>query len=227
MKFIATTIVCLLLVSVARADRDPEFEAGLSSIPIQGDQVLPGPSYQRNQLIRKDTTTAKTVGTAAAIIGSLSLVGGWVVYAASQNYRLQVRTELGDAVSSWETQRRWSLTLTGFGAANLVTAEAFLLSGSNPPLLAWIGAAVGVGAAAVGAGFLIGGQHCSPLAYAPGAAWPIACQSGTADATFGPLIILSALPLIALPITYAVRGLFAETQSLTFNGTSLQWNGVF
>jgi hypothetical protein len=227
MKFLTTTIACLLLAGTARADRDPEFEAGLSTIPVQGNEVLPGPSYARPQLIHKDTSTAKTVGTAAVLIGGLSLIGGWVGYVARQNVRLKMRTELGDSIGTWETIGAWSLTLTGFGAANLVVSEALLLEGSKPPMLAWVGAAIGVGAAAIGAGFWIGGEHCSPLAYKPGAQWPIACQSGTADAAFGPLLVLSSLPLIALPITYAVRGLFAEQVSLTFNGTGLNLRGAF
>lgn len=217
-------LLLCVLTNTAHADRDPEFESGLVSIPIEGSQVLPGPSYSRPQLLYKDTHTATTVGTAAAIGGSLSLLGGWVVYVASQNYRLKIRSELGDSVETWQTQRRWALTLAGFGAANLITSELTLLDGAKPPLLAWIGGVAGVATAAIGVGFAVGGTHCSPIAVRPSAEIPIDCLSGTADAAFGPLILLSGAPLLALPLTYALRGLFAgRPESLTFDGTGVRW----
>lgn len=228
-RIVSVLLLCFSLVSVARADRDPEFEAGLVSIPIEGNQVLPGPGYSRPQLVYRDTKTGKTIGGIAAIAGGLSLVGGWVVYIASQNYRLRVRTELGDAVDSWETQRRWALTLGGFGAANLTYAEYALLPPSKSvPGLAWIGGIAGVGVAAVGVGFVIGGSACSPIALAPGAEIPRECLSGTADRIFGIELLLTSLPLINLPLTYAMRSIFSGApESLTFTGTGMSWSQRF
>ena len=229
MRFLAATAVLLLLTNTVHADRDPEFESGLVSIPIEGNQVLPGPQYQRHQLVVHDTKTLATVGTAAAIGGTLSLAAGWVVYVARQNYRLQVRTELGNAVSSWQTQGAWSLTLTGFGAANLVAAEYMLLPSSKSiPMLAWIGGLAGVGVAAVGIGFAVGSQACAPIVVAPGAEVPLACLSGTADRLFGYELLLTAAPLLNLPLTYALRSVFAGApESLTLGPGGVLWKGRF
>ena len=228
MKFLVTTLAVLLLASTARADRDPEFEAGLTSVPIQGDQVLPGPQYQRNQLVYKDTKTATTVGTAAAIGGTLSLIGGWVTYAARQQYRMRMREQLGDAVDTWHTIGSWSLTLSGFGGANISASEYLLLSGSKVTTLAWIGGVAGVAVAAIGVGFLVGGESCSPLAAFPGSTFPVGCMSATADKLFGIELLFTAAPLLNWPLSYVMRGLFAgPPESLSFNGTGLQWRGTF
>ena len=224
----AAFIAALLVASVAHAERDPEFEAGLTQVSVEGNQVLPGPTYSRPQLVVHDTKTATTIGTAAGLIGGLSLVGGWVLYVGRQNERLKMRQELtADAIRSWETIGTWSLTLTGFASANLITSEALLLDGSKPPAPVWLGSVAGVGVAAIGLGFVVGGTHCGPLAYKEGATWPVACQSGTADALFGWNLLLSSLPLIALPITYWVRGLFAEQTSLTLGPGSVTARVVF
>jgi len=219
----------LLLANTARADRDRAFESGLVAIPVQGEQVLPGPTYSRNQLVVHDTSTAKTIGAIAAVGGSLSLIGGWVTYVARQNYRLQPRTELGGAVETWQTLGHWSLTLGGFGASNLVVSEALLLPPSKGlPTLALIGGMAGVAGAAIGAGFILGGQHCAPLAYAPGSQFPTSCMSGTSDAIFGWQILMTSMPLISWPLVHLFRSLFAgPAESLTFTGHGLQWKSTF
>jgi len=226
----AGLIVALcLLTNTARADRDPDFESGLVSIPVEGSQVLPGPSYARNQLITQDTTTRPTVGAIAAVAGGLSLVSGWVFYVARQNVRLTPRLELGSSIDTWENLGVWSLSLTGFGAANLIAAEALLLPESKGvPTLAIIGGVAGLAGAAVGAGFILGGTHCAPVAYTPGSQFPVSCMSGTSDAIFGWNVLLTSAPLLALPIVYALRRLFAGApDSLTMTGTGVNWVSRF
>jgi hypothetical protein len=219
----------MLLTNTAHADRDPAFESGLVAIPVQGSQVLPGPSYARPQLITKDTATRPTVGAIAAVAGSVALIGGWVFYVARANYRLQPRTELGGAVDTWQTLGHWSLTLGGFGAANLVVSEALLLPPAKGlPTLALIGGIAGIAGAAVGAGFILGGTHCSPLAYAPGSQFPTACMSGTSDAIFGWQILLTSTPLLSWPLVYLFRNLFAgPAESLTVGPGRVEWRGTF
>lgn len=226
---VSVLFLCFSLVPVARADRDPDFESGLVSIPIEGNQVMPGPTYARPQLIHKDTSTRPTVGTVAALAGGLTLAGGWVMYVVRQDTRLQVRSELGGAVDTWETQGAWAMSLTGFGSANLVASEYLLLPESkNVPFLAWLGGLGGAVTAAVGVGYIAGGTHCGPLALKPGAEIPLGCMSGTSDALFGWQLLMSSAPLLNLPLTYLLRKAFAgPAESLTLGPGGVKLVGRF
>lgn len=228
MRF-AAIVAALFVTSTAYADRDPAFEEGLVEVAVQGDQVMPGPQYARPQLVYKDTTTAKTIGTIAAVGGGLSLVAGWTLYAVRQNFRLEPRfTVTPDVVSSWETLGAWSMSLTGFGAANIVYSEFALLPESRSiTTLAWIGGVAGVGVAAVGVGFLAGGSACSPVAYQPGAEVPLSCLSGTADRLFGWQLLMSSAVLLNLPLVYALRNAFRSTDSLTLGPGGIEYTARF
>lgn len=225
----AAAMAAVLVTQTAYADRDPAFEEGLVEVSIQGNEVMPGPSYTRPQLVYKDTTTGNTVGTIAAIGGTLSLAAGWVIYVARQNYRLTPRFELGDAPDTWRAQGMWAMSLAGFGAANLVASEYLLLPESRSvPTLAIIGGAAGVAVAAVGVGFMVGGTTCGPLAYQPGSEFPVACMSGTADAIFGPLLLMTAAPLLNWPLTYLLRAAFGgKPESLTFTPRGVHFSTRF
>lgn len=219
----------LAMASVAHAERDPAFEAGLVAVGV-GNEPLPGPMYERPQLVTKDTTTRPTIGAVSTGLGVLSLTAGWVMYVARQEYRLELRGVVGqDVIDGWESRGTWSLWLTGFGAANIVAAEYLLLPESQSvPFLAWIGGVAGIATAAVGAGYLAGGTHCAPLAVRPGADIPLACLNGRADTMFGVELLLSSAPLLNLPLTYLLRRAFAGApESLTFTGTGLVWKARF
>lgn len=226
---LASALAVLLMTTTAHADRDPAFEEGLVEVAVQGDQVMPGPQYARPQLVFKDTSTAKTVGAIAAVGGSLSLVAGWVTFVARANVRLEPRLQLGDAPDTWRSLGMWSMSLTGFGAANVVASELLLLPPSKSiPTLAWISGIAGVGVAAVGLAYAVGSTTCAPIAYQPGSTFPVDCMSPTADSTFGPLLMMTAGPLIGWPLTYILRNVFSgPAESLTFNGAGLQYTSRF
>jgi len=227
-KVTAIITALLLIASPARAERDPAFEAGL--VAVRGpSEPLPGHVPEHPQLVEHDRTTRPLVGALSAGFGTVSLVAGWAVYVARQSYRLELRPSVGaDVIDGWETRGMWSMTLGGFGAANLVAAEYLLLPESRSvPTLAWIGGVAGLGLAAVGVGFWAGGTHCTPIAIQPGTVIPRDCMSGVADATFGPMLMMSAGPLINLPLVYLLRRAFDVPESLTFNGAGLEWTGRF
>lgn len=227
MKTAAAITALLLCTSTARAERDLAFEASLGSAEPTPAPV--GPDPERPQLITRDRTTRPLVGALSAGFGAVSLVAGWTVYVARQNYRLELRPSVGpDVIDGWETRGSWALGLGGFGAANLVAAEYLLLpESSGVPTLAWIGGVAGLGVAAVGVGFWLGGTHCPPIPAQPGTEIPLDCLSGVADTTFGPLLVMSSVPLLNLPLVYLLRRAFDVPESLTFNGAGLEWTGRF
>jgi len=228
MKFSAFFAV-LLLASIARADCPPDdFECGLSVVEL--GQTPSSAPHIRSQIVEHDTKTPKVIGAVSGIAGGLSLVASWTLYVARANYRLSPRYTVDDGVmGKWEGLGTAALVTGVGGAAGLIVAEALLLPESTTvPTLAWIGGAVGLGAAAVGVGFIAGGTHCPPLAIRPGSDIPTACLSGTSDTLFGTTLLLTAAPLMAIPLTYLFRDLFAGApESLTLNGTGLQWKGRF
>jgi hypothetical protein len=228
-KAAAAVITTLLLgQSSARAERDLAFEESLGSAEPTPGPV--GPDPERPQLIKRDRTTRPLVGALSAGFGVVSLVAGGAVYVARQNYRLELRPSVGpDVIDGWEARGSWALGLAGFGAANLIAAEYLLLpDSSDVPTLAWIGGVAGLGVAAVGVGFWLGGTHCMPIPAQPGTEIPRDCLSGVADATFGPLLVMGAVPLMNLPLVFLLRKAFeGAPESLTFTGTGVGWTGRF
>jgi hypothetical protein len=102
--------------------------------------------------------------------------------------------------SDYQTRGGVALGAASMGAVAMSLAQYFWLPDVEP-VPAWAWAAGGVGAAlAVGAlSWAVFGQHCEVtdrLAF---------CRSTLSDSTFAPMLALQSLPLLSLPIMYAVR----------------------
>lgn len=227
-RALAAAVILLSASSVLAQSYDPE--AGLTEGHLIGEAEPVAPAVLRPQLVQHDRTTVPVVGGIAAVTGGVALVGAWSLYVARANYRLTYRSTLSnDVVDEWTSMGAWSLWMGVFASASLVASEYLLLpEASEVPWYAWLGGAVGLGVAAVGVGFAVGGSHCGPVAIRPGADLQLACSAGTADAEFGPLLMLTALPLVNLPVTYLLRRLFAGApESLSFTGHGVALRGVF
>jgi hypothetical protein len=222
----------LALVSVVNGARAQDFdESKLTEARLIGDPTrTTAPSVVRPQLVTRDHATPKIIGTSAAVIGGVSLVAAWTLYVARQNYRLRPWRDASQSTrDSLGTMGAWTFGFGASAAGLIVLSEYMLLPESNEvPTLAWIGGAAGLGVAAVGVGFAVGGTHCGIQVVRPGGDLVQACLSGTADGLFGPLLALSAAPLLNLPLTYLFRKAFAGApESLSFGPASVEWKGRF
>ncbi|HET8939064.1 MAG TPA: hypothetical protein VFN67_36720 [Polyangiales bacterium] len=160
------------------------------------------PTAARNSL------TEPVVGAALGVLGVGGLVTGWALYVERQNYRLEARPEItGDVLRSFRERGSWMLGITGAATAGLVATEYLLLPRSDDvPVLAWIAGGAGVVAAAVGVAYSASSTPCEPMALPFGAHISKACYSRTSDALFGPMLMLSSLPLLNVPLIYMLRG---------------------
>lgn len=226
----AVAVAALLLTASLAFAKDNDPETGLTEGHLIGEAEPVAPAVLRPQLVHHDHTTVPVVGGIAAVTGGVALIGAWSLYVARQNYRLTYRSTLSnDVVDEWTSMGAWSLWMGVFASASLVASEYLLLPDERDvPWWAWLSGGVGLGVAAVGVGFAVGGSHCGPVAIRPGADLQLACSAGTADAEFGPLLMLTALPLISLPIVFLTRKLFAGApESLSFTGHGVSLRGVF
>lgn len=223
-------IAALLLTASSAFAQDDDPERGLVEGHLVGDQSPTAAPVLRPQLVHHDHTTPIVIGASLTIAGTLSLIGGWSLYVARQNFRERYWSTLSDdTIGTWRDLGAWSFWMTGAGASMLVAGEYLLLPESRDvPVLAWLAGAGGVTLAAVGIGFAAGGQHCGPQKVSPGADLLLACDSGTADALFGPALILSSLALVNVPLVYLLRKAFAGApESLSFGPGSVSLTGRF
>jgi hypothetical protein len=223
--FLATL---LLSTSAFAQESDPEM--GLTIGRLEGDASPTPAAVERPQLVHRNRTLPVVVGGVSLGLGALSLVGSWSVYFARQSYRMRAWPSLTNSVvDNWSRQGAWSLWL-GVGAAGLlVTSEYMLLPDSREvPMVAWLVGVAGVAVAAVGIGFVVGGEACPPQEVRPGANLRLACTAATSDALFGHLLGLSSVALINAPVTYLVRSLFrGAPESLSFGVGNVQLSGRF
>jgi hypothetical protein len=161
------------------------------------------------------------VGAALGVLGIGGLVTGWALYAERQDYRLEARPEISDDVMRGFDQRgAWMLAIGGTAAAGLVAAEYLLLPRTDAvPVAAWVAGAVGVAGAAVGLAYAVSSDNCEPMAVVAGERTSRACYARTSDGMFGPMLMLSSLPLLNVPLVYLLRSWLgtsaAGTVSLT------------
>jgi hypothetical protein len=170
------------------------------------------------------------LGATFAVAGAVLWVAGGAIYVARQNYRLRPWLSVDSGtMSAWETQGAFAFWMTAGGASLLVASEYLLLPESREvPMLAWLSGAAGLGVAAVGIGFSVGGTHCAPQALTPGANIYQACLHGTSDSLFGPMLMLTAAPLLNVPITYLLRKAFAGApEALSFGPGGVTFSGRF
>ncbi|HEY2735638.1 MAG TPA: hypothetical protein VGI70_16690 [Polyangiales bacterium] len=153
-------------------------------------------------------------GLILATVGVGGLATGWVLYALRQNVR---RTPWADSdaiptseLRSYNLNAVLTVSVAGAGALALSAADYFWLpNDASVPALAWVAGGVGAAVGLTGLAFGAFGHRCPRLIADVDS--PRACQSFTADATFGPIVALHALPLIAVPISYLLRSAFRPT----------------
>lgn len=170
--------------------------------PVQPQQQPQGP--ERYTLARQSPTAA----AALSAVGLAGLATGWVFYALRDNLRVEL-WEFGLTEMQGFEQRKFSsfqerggvaVAAASVGALAMSMAQYFWLPDQEPvPAWAWVAGGVG-GAVALGAiGWAAFGRHCEVtdrLAF---------CRSTLSDELFAPMLALQALPLLSLPISYAVR----------------------
>lgn len=232
LHFVGSLLAVLLVASAARAQEvadaadDQLTPAQLISDPTQTFAATP----LRPQLVYSDRKVVIATGVSAAVLGAGSLVASWAVYIARQNYRLRPWPEVDAAhVDQWETLGAWALWLAVGSATTIVAAEYLLLPEERTvPTIAWLAGGAGLITAAVGLAYSVGGTHCAPQASAPGASLTRECQSGTADALFGPMLLLASVPLLNAPLTYLLRELFAgDPEPLSFTPSGIAVRATF
>jgi hypothetical protein len=167
--------------------------------PQPASQPDPEPPHQQNIL----------VGSLLAVAGVGGLATGWVYYGLRYRYRLNAQAYADDIVPAplYRPGTPETLIATGAGALILSFSEYFWLpDATHPPVLAWVAAGVGTAVALVGVGFTLFGDQCwiSPSTDLGSSA---SCSQFAADEDrlFGPMIIMHSLPLLSVPLMYAIR----------------------
>jgi hypothetical protein len=164
------------------------------------------------------------LGAILGIVGAGGIASGWVFYAQRKQLRTQPRIIGVDAafvsiadVDRFRNLGYLSLGVVGLGASLLAVSDLFWLPDEvGVPGWAWAVGALGAATGLVGLGVSVFGTHCE-------IANPrLACQSFSADSMFGPLLALHALPLLAVPLAYAVR-VWSRPAAVE---VSLQWVGA-
>lgn len=152
---------------------------------------------------KRYTQQHAVAGAILAVLGGASSAVSWVVYADRQSKRRAV-SETG---TSQQTKYRKlgviSLTTAALGTTLLSVSEYFWLPDEpDIPALAWVvgGLGVSLGATAIALSFT--GANCQLGDNR------VACQHFWADHFFGPMLLLSALPLMTVPAAYGLRMAF-------------------
>lgn len=171
------------------------------------------------------------LGAALGVVGLGGLITSWALYAERQDFRLTARPLItGEVLQDFDSRGAWMLGAASGGVAGLVAAEYLLLPASNStvPTAAWLVGAAGVGGAAVGLAYTISSDSCEPMSMAIGDRTSRACFSRTADGLFGPMLILSSLPLLNVPLVYLLRGwLGSSANAVSLTPSSIAVRGTF
>jgi hypothetical protein len=207
----------LILQSVQAAQQAPPASAATEprAATAQGAAAPPTAARSDRQLV---------LGAVLGIVGAGGIAAGWVFYALRQDVRTQPRpTVAGEplvplaAIDQFRNRGYLSLGAAGLGAGLLAVSELFWLPDEvGVPTWAWAVGALGAATGLAALGVSMFGTHCDI------ADSRVVCQSFSADSTFGPLLALHALPLLAVPIAYAVRIALRPAAV----EVSLQWTGV-
>jgi hypothetical protein len=158
-------------------------------------------------------------GVILAVLGAGALGTGWVFYSLRQDIRLlPLENDLSVVdLDNFHNHGSASLALAGLGAALLAVSEYFWLpNDTGVPVWAWPVGALGVAVGVVGVALATLGPNCE---LREDDRVRVSCQSFTSDLYFGPLIAMHALPLLAVPISYALRAAVRPSDV----EVSLQW----
>ena len=173
-------------------------------------------------------TNQPLIGIPLAVLGSAGMVAGWVVYAERQDTRRALYRE-GiplTQIDTFQNQGTAATLLGSLGAATLTVSEYFWLpSQQSTPTWSWFVGGAGVALAATGVGLAIAGESCDVGDVR------VTCQSFSADARFGPLLAMNALPLVGVPLTYLVRDALRSevlvSTSMSTDTASVSLSGTF
>jgi len=208
-----------------------ELQPSAASVSLAVPDPGPPPPPPPSAAPVRDTFAEQNV-TAAGALSALGLAGfttGWVFYALRNDLRVELwesgltRNEGFEQSKFGDFQAHGGVALgaAGAGALAMTLAQYFWLP-DEEPVPAWSWALGGVGAAvAVGAlGWAVFGDHCEVtdrLAF---------CRSTLSDPLFAPMLALQAVPLMSLPIMYAVRERLPEQVSSVSLGMGDQRGGM-
>jgi hypothetical protein len=173
--------------------------AGSNSVfaPRATEGAEPEPPNQQNALL----------GAALAVIGTGGIATGWVLYALRYEYRNDQLTHAEDAAVSaarYNPQPAWALGVTAAGALMFSWSEYFWLPNANEiPALAWVAGGLGSAVGLLGLGFSVFGDRCT--GGSGDGSFALGCSRLHSDVIFGPMIALNALPLLSVPLAYAIR----------------------
>jgi hypothetical protein len=169
------------------------------------------------------------IGSALGVLGVAGLITSWALYAERQAYRREARPAISDEVAQgFDARGTRMLAIGGTAAAGLVAAEYLVLPRADGvPLAAWLVGTAGGATAALGLAYALGGDACEPMAITVGERTSRACYAPTSDAMFGPILMLSSVPLLNVPLVYLMRGWLGSSAgavSLTPSGFAVRGN---
>lgn len=158
----------------------------------------------------RDMLAGQSVAAAGAlsVLGLAGLTTGWVFYALRNDLRVEL-WESGltrDAgfeqsqYNEYQTRGGVALAAAGAGALSMSLAQYFWLpDDASVPTWSWVLGGVGAAVALGALSWAVFGDHCEVTdRYA-------FCRSTLSDRHFAPMLALQAVPLVSLPLMYAVR----------------------
>lgn len=243
---LASALKALQPKQARRAQQQAQVEAPveLSAPPPPPTPPAPPPPPE------PETDQNVVAGALLAGAGVAGLATGWILYTLRYDQQLDVATmelEAGEVPFN-EIQPAAPLAAIGVGALVLSISDYFWPpDDEGVPAWAWV--AGGLGVAVVGAGIAIAATTSDCVAgdsammpsemdvMAVDGTEPTVCGQYWTDSSgiFGPMIALHGMPLISLPIAYAIRAaLHTDAKQTTFNlgapaggGVLMQVRGVF
>jgi hypothetical protein len=153
-------------------------------------------------------------GIVLAALGVGGLATSWVLYAQKQNIRRMPWPDTDEIpsseISDYNTRGVVALSVAGAGSLLLSVSDYFWLPNDpSVPALAWVAGGVGTAVGLTGLGFYIWGTQCPRFTATVDS--PLACRNFSADKIFGPLLAMHGLPLVAVPLSYALRAALRPT----------------
>jgi len=210
--------------SATRAPRDHVDNTRTPVIDVSPNATVAAPVSHVPQ--ESNSALVPIAGVVASAVGIAGFTVSWSNYA--ERYSLRSRQYDG-AVSyatrdKFNTAGKWLMAGGALGAGTLVAAEAALLpKADGVPAAAWLIGGLGAAVGGVGLGFTVSkrGADCIPGTLKP-------CAALTSDSLLGPLLMLQAVPLLAVPAVYTVRSwLRPRRVELSVDSSMLVLRGTF
>jgi hypothetical protein len=232
------TAVTTAVTALRGAAGSQPIAADIAVAPLQLDpQATPAPAAPPDATGDPAPTEQRPVaGAVLAVVGAGGLAVGWVLYALRQDMRRVPlpRNPPVDVFATFSSRGAGAFASGAAGAVILSLSDYFWLpDAASTPTWAWVAGGLGAAAALTGLGFALFGTHCGLRV--DGEPFRSSCSSFVADSTFGPLVAMHGLPLLGIPLSYAIRtwlrpaGVDVSVQVAAFqaNGTGLSMRGAF